>query len=75
MQGLGSMVYKLFDKQIRSGARTTSVNKVLAQKLDKPAIRKFKRRKVYSRFEGNIWAGDLAKIRSLSSKNQDVKYL
>ena len=48
---------------------------MLAQKLHKPAIRKFKRRKVYSRFEGNVWAGDLAKIRSLSSKNQDVKYL
>ena len=39
------MVYKLFDKQIRSGARTTSVNKVLAQKLHKPAIRKFKEEK------------------------------
>ena len=31
--------------------------------------------KVYVRFKDNIWAADLAEMESLSSKNQDVKYL
>ena len=38
-------------------------------------IKKFKRRKVYARFKGNIWAGDLAEIGLLSSKDQGVKYI
>ena len=38
-------------------------------------IKKFKRRKVYARFKDNSWAADLAEMGSMSSKNQDVKYL
>ena len=40
----------------------------LVQELRKPVVRKFKRRKVYARFEDNISAADLAEIGSLSSK-------
>ena len=40
-----------------------------------PVIKKVKRRKVYPRFKDNIWAADLAEIKSLSSKNKNVKYL
>ena len=66
------MVYKFFDKQ--TGSRI-SVNKHLAKKLHKQVIKKFKRREVYARFNPNIWAADLAEMKSLSSKNKSVKYL
>ena len=66
------MVYKSFDKKTRSGV---SVNEQLAEELHKPVIKKFKRRKVYARFKESIWAADLPKMESLSSKNKNVKYL
>ena len=51
-----------------------SVNEQLAEKLNKPVIKKLERRKVYARFKDNIWPADLAKMESLSSKNKNVKY-
>ena len=72
------MVYKFFDKKIESvktSQVTANVNEVLAQKLHKPMIKKFKRRKVYARFKDNIWAANLVEMGSLSSKNRGVKYL
>ena len=60
-RGLVSMVYKVFfDKKTGSGR---NVNEVLAQELKKPAIKKFKKRKLFSRSKDNVWAGDLAKNR------------
>ena len=54
----------------------TSVNEELAQELHKLLIKTFRRRRVYARFKYyNIWAEDLTEMRSLSSKNQGVKYL
>ena len=52
-----------------------SVNEELAQELDKPVIKKFKKRKIYGRFKDNTWAVDLAEMRLLSSKNWGVEYL
>ena len=69
---LGRMVYKFFDKKIGSGV---NVNEQLAKELHRPAIKIFKRRKVYARFKDNIWAADLAEMESLCSKNKNVKYL
>ena len=66
------MVFRFFDKKTCSGA---SVNEELAEALHKPVIEKFQWGKVYSRFSGNIWAADLAEIRSSSSLYQHVKYL
>ena len=43
--------------------------------MHKPVIKKFKRRKVYARFDDNIWAADSAEMESLSSKYENVKYL
>lgn len=40
------------------------------QELHKPVVRKFKRKKVYSRFQDNVHAAELAVIESLSSDNQ-----
>ena len=67
---LARMIYKFFDKKTELGA---SVNEELAQELHKTAVKKFKRKKVYARFKDNIWAADLAEMKSLSSRNQGVK--
>ena len=50
-RALGNMVYKFFDKKTGS---EIGVNEQLAEELHKPAITKFKRRKVYERFKDNI---------------------
>ena len=46
-----------------------------ADKLHKPVIRKFIKRKVYSQFKDNIWGEDLVDMQSLSKKNKGIKYL
>ena len=81
-RGLASMVYKFFDKKsIGSGtAKPSSLesiasSSILADELDKPIIRKFNKKKVYSQFKDNIWGVDLADMQSLSRKNKDIKYL
>ena len=72
-RGLASMAYKFFDKK-STGSEIPS-SSILADELDKPIIRKFKKRKVYSQFKDNIWGVDLADIQSLSRKNKGIKYL
>ena len=69
---LACMVYKSFDKKVGLGI---SVNEQIAEELHKPLIKKFKRRKVYARFKDNIWAADLAEMRSLFSRNKNVKFI
>ena len=74
------MVYKFFDKKTGSGAIATTksgvrLNEELAEELHKPVIKKFKRRKVHARFKDNIWAEYLAEMGSMSSKNENVKFL
>ena len=44
-------VYMFFDKKTRSGM---NVNEQIPEVLQKPEIKKFKRRKVYARFKDNI---------------------
>ena len=44
-----------------------NVNEMLAQELNKPVIKYFKRTKVYARLRDYIWAADLDKMKSLSS--------
>ena len=63
------MVNKFFDMKTGSGI---NVNEQLAGELHKPAIKKFKRRKIYARFKDNIWAADLAEMESLFSKSKNV---
>ena len=60
---------------IKSGIVTNEPNYQLANELHKPIIRKFKKRKVYSYFKGNIWGADLADMQSLSKYNKGIKYL
>ena len=66
------MVYNFFDRKTGLGV---SANQQLAEKLHKPEITKFKRRKVFARFKDNIWGSDVAEMKSLSSNNKNVKYL
>ena len=47
------MVYKFFDRNVGSEVRA-NVNEVLAQELQKPIIKNFRRTKGYSRFKDNI---------------------
>ena len=47
----------------------------LADKLHKPIIRKFKKRKVYSSFRDNIWGVDLADMHLLSKFNKGFRFL
>ena len=51
-----------------SSLEHTENNKILAEELHKPVIKKFNKRKVYSQFKDNIWGVDLADIQSLSKK-------
>ena len=87
-RGLASMVYKFFDskvasldkKSLGSGAKRvntkiTPQNEQLADELHKPIIRKFKKRKVYSRFKDNIWGDDLADLQLLSKYNKGIRFL
>ena len=60
---------------VRKKGSGMSVNEKLAEELHKLVIKNFKRRKVYARFKGSIWAADLAEMGSFSFKNKDVKYL
>ena len=55
--------------------RIKEVNKILAEELHKPVLKKFNKRKVYSQFKDNIWGVDLADMQSLSRKNKGIKYL
>ena len=76
-RGLASTVYKLFDKKSKGSGISASLanesanepNYNLVNELHKPIIRKFKKRKLYSSFRGNICGVDLADMQSLSKYN------
>ena len=67
------MLYKFFDKT-STGSGIASFS-ILADELHKAIIKKFNKRKVYSKFKDNIWGVDLADMQSLSRKNKGIKYL
>ena len=79
------MVYKFFDKKtkgsgvttlaIKSAIKSIPQNEQLTDKLHKPIIRKFRKRKVYSAFKNNIWAADLADIQLISKFNKGFRFL
>ena len=50
-------------------------NLQLAEELHKPIIRKFKKRKVYSGFQDNIWGADLADMQLVSKFNKGFRFL
>ena len=63
------MVYIFFDKKTvatHKGTGVNSGNQPLAEELHKPIIRKFRKRKVYCSFMGNIWGANLADMQLIS---------
>ena len=74
-RGSASMVYKFFDKKSRGSGIVNEPNYQLANELNKPIIRKFKKRKVHSSFRDNIWDVALADMQSVSKYNKGNKYL
>ena len=77
--GLAFMVYKFFNKKSASGSGVDNneikQNLQLAEELHKPIIRNFKKRKVYSRFKGNIWGTDLADMQLIIKFNKGFRSL
>ena len=79
------MVYKCFDKKTAGSGVTTLAkksaiksmpqNEQLGEKLHKPIIKKFKKRKVYSAFKYNIWGADLADMQLISKFNKGFRFL
>ena len=72
---LASMVFKPVDKKTGSETISTSnvkasVNKLLTQESYNLPIKKFKKRKAYSRFKENIWAVDLSEVASLFQESR-----
>ena len=73
---LDSMVYKFFDKETAgSGIKSMSQNGQLAEEIQKPIIKKFKKRKVYSTFRDNIWDANLADVQLISKFNKGYRFL
>ena len=78
---LASMIYKFVDSKVAPlGQKTMSGkginnNKILAEELHKPVIKKFNKRKVYSQFKNKIWGVDLADMKLLTKQNKSIKYL
>ena len=68
------MVYKFFDKKSAVSGVNMQVmsNEQLVEELHKPIIRKFKKRKDYSRFRDNILGADMQLI---SKFNKRFKFL
>ena len=71
-RGLASMLYKFFDKKSMGSGIARDSSLKLADELHKPAIKKFNKRKVYSKCKDNIWGVDLADMQSLSKKNKGI---
>ena len=74
-RGLASTVYRFFEKKSTGSDVSFMPNQQLANEPHKPIISKFKIRKVYSSYKGNIWAVDLADMQLVSKYNKGIMYL
>ena len=74
---LAPMVYKFFDKKISvSGIKNENMSgRQLAEELQKPIIKKFKKIKVQAPFIDNIWGADLADMQIISKLNKGFRFL
>ena len=75
-RGLASMVYRFFSKKSKGSGIKNKIkeNKLLANELHKPIIRKFKKRKVYSSLQYNIWGVHLADMQLITKYNKKIRY-
>ena len=61
--------------QKNSGVKNENFsNKELAEELQKPIIRKFKKRTAHSSFIDNIWDADLADMQLISKFNKGIHF-
>ena len=72
--GIASMVYKFFDKNTFDGAIKSTPNEQLAEELQKPIIKKFKKGK-YIHHLKTIFGAHLAGMQLISKSNKEVRYL
>ena len=71
------MVYKVFDKKSKGSGVNIPLefNEQLAKELNKPIIRNFQKRTVYSGFRDNIWGANLADMQLITKFNKRLRYL
>ena len=69
------MLYKFFNKTSKGSGVAMLQNQQLAEELHKPIIRKFKKRRVFSSFNDNIWGADLADMQLISKFNKGIRFL
>ena len=71
-RGLASVVCNFFDKKSSESGVANEPHGQLANELHRQVFRKFKRRKVYSSFNDNIWGVDLADMQSNATKKSSI---
>ena len=78
------MTYQFFDKKFKGIGVINEIKQLnnclteteqLAEELQKPLIKKFKRRKLFSSFKDNIWGADLADMELISKVNKGFTFL
>ena len=77
-RGLTSMIHNFFDKKSTgSGVANNEIkqNLPLSEELNKPVIRNFKKRTIYSGFKDNIQGAYLADMQLRNKLNQGFKFL
>ena len=74
---LASMVYQFVDKTFKGIGVNNEIKQTeqLAEQLQKPLIKKFKRRKLFPSFKDNIWGADLADMQLISKFNKGFRFL
>ena len=73
---LSSMIHKFFDKNTSSGVikNENMSNKRLAEKLQKPIIRKSEKRKVHSSFIDNFLFADFSDMQLISTFIKGIRF-
>ena len=76
------MIYTFFDKKCaathtgtRINSNSDSENQQLANELQEPIKKKFKKLKVYSSFKYNIWGADLEGMQLISRYTNAIQFL
>ena len=71
------MAYHFVDKKFKGIGVNNEIKQTeqLAEQLQKPLIKKFKRRKLFSSFKDNIWGADLADMQLISKFNKGFRFL
>ena len=69
------MVFKFFDNKCTGSGVHFMPNQPLANELQKPVIKKVKRRKGYASFKDNIWGADIVDVQLISKYNKGIRFL